>query len=598
MEERKLAAIMFADIVGYSRMMGEDEQQTLKLLHDFEANVTPMIQRKKGAVLKKVGDNLFCEFSSAINAVECAVEIQEFLHEYNQKQPENFQCRVRIGIHVGDVVKRENDLFGDGVNLTARIQPLAPAGGICISQTVFSAIRSHARFRVVTLGKHKLKNIKQKQAIFQVLTAYDAPHEQITLGNLVRNTRGLVQKHKALTYGSIVLLLMLTAFTAKVAFFSSNEIMTNKILQPQPDSGAIAEAALNSEIMLLQTRLDSVKREMSGAMDVAIAFGAPNKSPKLFRRAQDKKNLANAHAVSTHPDSFRIAIKAYGDAEEGFKNAKIYITNTAQLAEKARLAQDAMRRVKDDVPGSITEKEADKNYQNAIAKERAAQKNFRAGDFVLALTVTLEAKDLFEKAQITISEALRGVADQHKQEMITAKKKVDPSKLALHDNLKQRYEQGVSAEKAGNSAYNKNTYSQAAAKYNRAVQDFQFVASELAVIEMTVHKAIEAVKNKFEQSISDEDIDALAALFKNFSIEEEKKWQNLFKFTSDLTAEVGISETVIENNTASVELLAKFFFKNNKKKASEDNFAYTWQLEKIDSKWLIAKFDQRLIAGK
>ena len=106
---RKLVAIMFADIVSYSRMMGENEGETLQLLQDFENNATPIIHSYDGIILKKIGDNLFCEFSSALNAVECALQIQEYLYEYNQSRPKNFKLLVRIGIHVGDVVKRDND---------------------------------------------------------------------------------------------------------------------------------------------------------------------------------------------------------------------------------------------------------------------------------------------------------------------------------------------------------------------------------------------------------------------------------------------------------------------------------------------------------
>jgi serine/threonine protein kinase len=171
---RKLAAIMFTDIVGYSRMMGKDEEATIRLLEDYESVVTPTIQRNQGEILKKIGDGLFCEFSSAIDAVECSLEIQKEMHDYNQKMTRQNPIQVRIGIHVGDVIKKDNDLFGDGVNVAARIEPLAPPGGIYISDSVHSAISSHPRFNIKEIGLSKLKNIKKEHHLYQVLTVFES----------------------------------------------------------------------------------------------------------------------------------------------------------------------------------------------------------------------------------------------------------------------------------------------------------------------------------------------------------------------------------------------------------------------------------------
>ena len=191
---RKLVAIMFADIVSYSRMMGEDESETLQLLQDYENNATPIIHSYGGIVLKKIGDNLFCEFSSALNAVECALQIQEYLYEYNQSRPKNFKLLVRIGSHVGDVVKRDNDLFGDGVNVAARIQPLAPPGGICISGAVFSALQGHQGLQIVSLGERELKNIIQKRSIYQVKTGHEIQTDSSTSSLITPPTKEELEK--------------------------------------------------------------------------------------------------------------------------------------------------------------------------------------------------------------------------------------------------------------------------------------------------------------------------------------------------------------------------------------------------------------------
>ena len=170
---RKLAAIMFADIVSYSRLMGSNEGEALKLLEDFENISAEIVREYEGVIIKKNGDQIFCEFSSAKNAVDFSLELQDKLSQYNDSRPKDFKLEVRIGIHIGDVVKREDgDIHGDGVNVAARIQPLAAPGGICISGAVSDAISSHPDYDVVSKGEQELKNILQKHSIFQVKTGH------------------------------------------------------------------------------------------------------------------------------------------------------------------------------------------------------------------------------------------------------------------------------------------------------------------------------------------------------------------------------------------------------------------------------------------
>jgi serine/threonine protein kinase len=170
---RKLAAIMFTDIVGYSQMMSKDEDVTFKLLQDYDSIVTPIIAQHNGQILKKIGDGLFCEFSSAIEAVECSIEIQKSLHKYNKTASKNFELMVRIGLHVGDVIKKGSDLFGDGVNVAARIEPLAPPGGVYVSDSIYSAISSHPKYTIVNLGQRSLKNINKEHTLHQIITGFE-----------------------------------------------------------------------------------------------------------------------------------------------------------------------------------------------------------------------------------------------------------------------------------------------------------------------------------------------------------------------------------------------------------------------------------------
>ena len=176
---RKLAAIMFADIVSYSRLMGSNEGEALKLLEDFENISAEIVREYEGVIIKKNGDQIFCEFTSAINAVDASLKIQKELSKYNDSRPKDFKLEVRIGIHIGDVVKREDgDIHGDGVNVAARIQPLASPGGICVSGAVSDALSSHPDYDVISKGEQELKNILHKHSIFQIKTGYETIEPQ------------------------------------------------------------------------------------------------------------------------------------------------------------------------------------------------------------------------------------------------------------------------------------------------------------------------------------------------------------------------------------------------------------------------------------
>jgi hypothetical protein len=137
------------------------------------------VNEYEGVIIKKNGDQVFCEFASAKNAVDGSLKLQKELSKYNDSRPKDFKLEVRIGIHVGDVVKREDgDIHGDGVNVAARIQPLASPGGICVSGSVSDALSSHPDYDVISKGEQELKNILQKHSIFQVKTGYESIEPQ------------------------------------------------------------------------------------------------------------------------------------------------------------------------------------------------------------------------------------------------------------------------------------------------------------------------------------------------------------------------------------------------------------------------------------
>ena len=168
-ESRKTRAIMFSDIVGYSRRMGEDESGALAQLDEHHRIVVPAIERSGGTVLKFMGDGILASFESVAESVFCGIALQRTLASRNKDKSEREQIVIRIGIHVGDVLMRDGDVFGDGVNIAARIEPLAEPGGICISQTVYDMVRARTEIQTAPLGVRELKNIKEPLNIYKVL---------------------------------------------------------------------------------------------------------------------------------------------------------------------------------------------------------------------------------------------------------------------------------------------------------------------------------------------------------------------------------------------------------------------------------------------
>jgi adenylate cyclase len=171
--ERKLVAILAADVEGYSRFMGIDEEGTLAILSAHRTIADALIAQHGGRICGTAGDSVLAEFASVFAAVQCAVEIQRALAEANRTLPEERRMWFRMGINVGDVMVKDGDIFGDGVNIAARLEGLAESGGICISRGVYDHIRRKLPYGFEDLGEQSVKNIAQPIRVFRLLP--DAP---------------------------------------------------------------------------------------------------------------------------------------------------------------------------------------------------------------------------------------------------------------------------------------------------------------------------------------------------------------------------------------------------------------------------------------
>jgi adenylate cyclase len=169
--ERKLAAIFAADVEGYSRMMGRDEVGTLRTLTAYRVTIDRLIASHHGRIFNTAGDGLVADFASAVDAVQCAVAVQDAIANENAEKPADEQMRFRIGIHVGDIMVQGDNLFGDAVNLAARLEALAESGGICVSRIVRDQIRDKLPYRFEDMGEQRVKNITRPVRAYAVNAA-------------------------------------------------------------------------------------------------------------------------------------------------------------------------------------------------------------------------------------------------------------------------------------------------------------------------------------------------------------------------------------------------------------------------------------------
>lgn len=167
--KRKLTAILSADAVGYSRLMGEDEAATVSTITSYRNVISTLTKQHNGTVIDSPGDNLLAEFVSVVDGVQCAVAVQKELKARNDELLENRRMQFRIGINLGDVIQEGDRIYGDGVNIAARLEGLSDPGGICISKTAFDHIESKLPLGYEFLGDQSVKNIAKPVGAYRVL---------------------------------------------------------------------------------------------------------------------------------------------------------------------------------------------------------------------------------------------------------------------------------------------------------------------------------------------------------------------------------------------------------------------------------------------
>ena len=238
--KRKLTAILSADVKGYSRLMGEDEEWTVRTLSAYREIMRGLIQQHRGRIVDAPGDNVLAEFASVVDAVQCSVEIQQVLRAKNAVLPENRRMEFRIGINLGDVIEEGEQIYGDGVNIAARLEGLAEAGGICISESAYQQIENKLPLRYEYLGEHQVKNIAKPVRV------YRAQIEPEAAGKVIAEKKVKPRQWRRFALGLVVVVIAVAAAVAVWRLYLRPTVppvevaSKEKMAYPLPDVPSIA----------------------------------------------------------------------------------------------------------------------------------------------------------------------------------------------------------------------------------------------------------------------------------------------------------------------------------------------------------------------
>jgi TolB-like protein/class 3 adenylate cyclase/tetratricopeptide (TPR) repeat protein len=320
--KRRLTAILSADVEGYSLLMREDEEATIRTLKTYRKAMRNLIQRYRGRVVDSPGDNILSEFSSVVDAVNCAVEIQRELAERNSELPHERRMRFRIGVNLGDVVEDGDRIYGDGVNIAARMEGLAQGGGICISGTVYDQVKHKLGLEYEYLGEQEVKNIPEPIRAYRILSFPGAAAHRVVKA---KRTVGKTWRNVFVAVGAI---LVLGAAVAVWHFYFRHppiEVASvEKMAFPLPDKPSIAV------LPFVNMSEDKGQEYFSDGLTEEIIM-ALSKVPELFVIARNSTFVYKGKPVKVQQVSEELGVRYV--LEGSVRKAADRVRITAQLVD-------------------------------------------------------------------------------------------------------------------------------------------------------------------------------------------------------------------------------------------------------------------------
>jgi adenylate cyclase len=455
-EQRKLAAIMFTDMVGYSGLAQRNEKLALELLEEHRALLRSIFPKFNGTEIKTIGDGFLVEFHSALEAAQCAIEIQRALANRNHDAPADRRIDLRVGIHIGDVVHRGGDVYGDGVNIASRIERLANPGGICVSMDVERQIRNALEARFEKLASTELKNISVPMDLFRIVLPWEKQAPVVVESETVSR----LSSRKVLTAVAALLLLLLIGFGW---WWSDRPRRTS----PWPAAISTADAVDQKSIAVLP-----------------------------FENLSDDK--ANAYFAEGIQDEILTKLASIADLKV------ISRTSTAKYQSKPEDLKTVSQQlgVANVVEGTV-QRAADKVRVNVQLIDA------RADTHLWAKTYDRDIKDVFaveSEVSQEIADALQAKLSPNETSTLAAAPTKDPE--AYDFFLKGEY-----AERQATNSQKPEAYSQAASWYQEAITrdpHFALAMASLAENEIWRHwyfnrlsdADLERVRGRAEQALS------------------------------------------------------------------------------------------------
>lgn len=288
--KRKIAAIFAADIAGYSRLVAEDEEETLRRLASYRAVVDDFIAKANGRIFNTAGDAVLAEFPSAVDAVRCAIDIQESLRTRNMAYPPSRQMSFRIGITIGDVVERDGDLLGDGVNIAARLEGLAEVGGICVSRAVHEQVVNKLSVQFADIGAQEVKNIPTPVHAYMVaMRREDGSYAKPQL----KKPASKVAAAPVWMWPLVVAVVSIVGIVVTGFLYNTKLKQTARVATPPaatPSAAASANAAATSP---LPTEVANAPMAPPNAGAAMAPMASPSASPMVGKFAADSVPFIN-----------------------------------------------------------------------------------------------------------------------------------------------------------------------------------------------------------------------------------------------------------------------------------------------------------------